>query len=174
MKKTIIKTTEYQDLSAAILHKLNGHTEVEITTDIDDADNIVWMPGLDSADNEVFDLVDQLDARDSAPERIIVLSIAGINDEVDQAKLIQWYGADYENLLLGQQYAVKMIDELELPYTIVRSAPQINETTRVEITHEGQNFSGNKIGVIELAEVISQISLTGAYLNESIGIGGDK
>ncbi len=50
-----------------------------------------------------------------------MLSIAGTADDATNQQLQEWYGQQATQAVLAHQYAVKMIDEFELPYTIIRA-----------------------------------------------------
>lgn len=147
---------------------------VATTTGFDEqtvnADVIAWLAAGKAVDDEVFDLIDQIDRRNVAPNKIVMLSLAGINEEVGSEKLATWYGGDVTSLILAYQYAVKMIDELEIPYTIVRTAPVVNRETALTITNEGQLLAGNEIGINQLGQVIADACGPEHYDNQSIGV----
>ena len=93
-----------------------------------------------------------------------------MNGEVEEPRLQQWWGSDYQNLVLDYQYAIKMIDELELPYTIVRTTPIVINATTAVISNEGTGINGDRIGQSQLAEVLSEACQPNRYLNQTIGI----
>ena len=63
-----------------------------------------------------------------------------------------------------------MIDELELPYTVIRSLPLTATASPAVITSEGQAVTGKGVSEETLAGVIEQALLTDRYRNQSIGI----
>lgn len=172
MNKIVIVDPQHSALTDLVTAQLTE--PVTVTDQFDEklqaADTIVWLAPGGPVDDQVFDLIDQVDARPQPPMKIVMLSLAGINDEVPQAQLNQWYGAQCEDLILAHQYAVKMIDELEIDYTIVRSVPVTNQETSLRVTNEGQPVTGTQIGIAKLATVISQACDPTQYRNQSIGV----
>ncbi|WP_137598132.1 NAD(P)H-binding protein [Paucilactobacillus kaifaensis] len=134
------------------------------------ATDLIWLPNAASVDNDVFELVDAIDQRKINPQKIVMLAVAGINDEVEPTQLEQRFGSQYSDTILAYQYAVKMIDELELPYTVIRAAKTIVEPTTSVISNEGQPILGTQIGERQLALLVAKAVLTDQYLNQSIGI----
>jgi hypothetical protein len=133
-------------------------------------DILLWLPNDSDVDQQVFGLIDTIDGKQIKLSKIVMLSIAGVNGEVEEPRLQQWWGSDYQNLVLDYQYAIKMIDELELPYTIVRTTPIVINATTAVISNEGTGINGDRIGQSQLAEVLSEACQPNRYLNQSIGI----
>ncbi len=63
-----------------------------------------------------------------------------------------------------------MIDELEIPYTIVRAAPQTNASTSVKVSNEGSPLQGDLVNVDSLATIIANACSIDQYTNQSIGV----
>jgi len=137
------------------------------------AETLVWLPTIATVDEDVFNLVDAIDQHKITPTKIVMLAVAGINDEVNPEKLEQRFGHQFGDTILAYQYAVKMIDELELPYTIIRAAQVVADKTTSVISNEGQPVQGTKIGAAVLVDLIVSAALTDQYLNQSIGIADD-
>lgn len=131
---------------------------------------LVWLPEAATVDSDVFDLVAALDQHSINPQKIVMLAVAGINDEVEPTKLQQRFGAQYKDTVLAYQYAVKMIDELELPYTVIRAVKAVPEPTTSVVSNEGQPVLGTRISRRKLSLLITETVLTDQYLNQSIGI----
>jgi hypothetical protein len=131
---------------------------------------IVWLAPVERADDRVFELIDQIDARATAPEKIVMVTLAGINGEVPDEQLTRWYGDAAQELMLAHQYATKMIDELEIDYTLIRRVPLVDEETPVQVTNEGQPVMGTRIGMQALSEIIVQACDPTVFRNQSIGV----
>lgn len=178
MKNVVIITqNEFKILAELVNEKLIQAGIKSIVTQqsmdaVQSADVIVWLPNIETADQQVFDLVDQLDQRQTPPQRILMVAVAGVNEEVESELLQKWYGKEAQQLILGQQYAIKMIDELELPYTIVRVAPLTQKATQIIVTKEGQKFAGKEVQTDLVADYLAQIIESNREINVSIGLGG--
>ena len=73
-------------------------------------------------------------------------------------------------MIMAHQYAIKMIDEFEIPYTIVRIPPLTLTNTSVSVVDEGQPMTGDKLGINQLVLIFQTVLETNRYLNQSIGI----
>ncbi|KIS03379.1 NAD(P)H-binding protein [Paucilactobacillus wasatchensis] len=131
---------------------------------------LVWLPNEDAVDEDVFALVDAIDRRQLAPHKIVMLAVAGINDEVDTAKLKQQLGSNFADKINAFQYATKMLDELEVPYTLIRATKIVADKTPSVITNEGEPVRGDQIGVAGVADLVMIAATTDRYLNQSVGI----
>ena len=99
-----------------------------------------------------------------------MLSIPGTADDASLEQVEKWYGKDARSMIMMHQYAVKMIDEFEIPYTIVRIPPLMLTNTSVSVIGEGQPMTGNKLGINQLVSIFQTVLETNRYLNQSIGI----
>ena len=99
-----------------------------------------------------------------------MLSVAGTANDASEDQIRQWYGKRGQQLILAHQYSVKMIDELELPYTIIRTIPLTTAVTSSHIVAEGKVMHGQQVGLTQLAELIEQLVVTDDYRNQSIGL----
>ena len=93
-----------------------------------------------------------------------------VNDDATNQQLQEWYGQQATQAVLAHQYAVKMIDEFELPYTIIRALPITNEETSLKVVSEGNPLEGKEIGLGQVAQIIEQAVTTDDFRNQSIGI----
>lgn len=141
--------------------------DVELET----GDVLCWLPQAgDPVDDEVQQLADLIDHAVFPPQKIVMLSIAGTADDADEAQLKQWYGKRAMQKVWAYQYAIKMIDELELPYVVVRALPLGKGTDHVQVADEGQPLSGKNISEEQLAAVLEAALTTGKFDNHSIGV----
>lgn len=134
-------------------------------------DTLCWLPmANDPVDQDVYDLVDLIDDSHETPKKIVMLSIAGTADDAAKEQLESWYGKSALDTVLAHQYAIKMIDELEFPYVIVRSLPIVPRETALKIVDEGQPLTGQAVGLKQAAQVLKAALTTDRYYNQSIGI----
>lgn len=130
-----------------------------------------WLPmANDPVDEQVYELVELIDQQAVSPRKIVMLSMAGTADDANNDQLKSWYGPRAVEMALNHQFAIKMIDELEFPYVIVRTLPLVNQTTALKIVPEGRLLTGEKIGMPQAIQVLIQAINTDQYRNQSIGI----
>lgn len=134
-------------------------------------DVLCWLPlPNEPVDDEVQDMVTMVDQNIFPPAKIVMLSIPGTADDADQAHIKQWFGAKGWQWVMAHQYAVKMIDELELPYTIVRAVPLTDQSTAQVVVPEEQALTGDHVGIDQVAQVLKTALTTDRYRNQSIGV----
>ena len=120
-----------------------------------------WLPDFSAPDLGVRNLVAAVDANPVAPQKIVMLSPAGIS----------WYGANAPTLLGDALYAVKMVDELELPYTVIRTLPVVRQGGGQKLSPEGEPMQGQATNQAALAHLFGTALQTAQYQNQSIGLG---
>lgn len=135
---------------------------------------VCWLPDLhDHVDNQVQELVDMVDASPVKPLKIVMLSMVGTADDVTTEQLRNLYGKEAVNLQYAFLYAIKMVDELELPYTIVRTLPLIdNKQLTSRVLAEGQEIVGKQTKISDLTKVIVKAIQLNSYLNQSVAVVG--
>lgn len=130
-----------------------------------------WLPDFSASDLGVRNLVAAVDANPVAPQKIVMLSPAGTADDADLDQLISWYGATAPTLLGDALYAVKMVDELELPYTVIRTLPVVRQGGGQKLSPEGEPMQGQATNQAALAHLFGTALQTAQYQNQSIGLG---
>lgn len=139
--------------------------------ELEKGDVLCWLPTINEyVDDEVQELAGLVDQSIFPPAKIVMLSIAGTADDTTDKQLHTWYGKKALEIAYAHQYAIKMIDELELPYTIVRTLPLINGDSEIRIVKEGQLLTGKNVGINQVAQVIKRAVTTDDFYNQSIGI----
>lgn len=142
--------------------------------DLHAGDLLCWLPlPGEPVDDQVQDLVTLIDQSVFLPQKIVMLSIAGTADDADSEQVKTWFGQQGPQWVMAHQYAIKMIDELELPYTIIRTLPLTDATTQSRLVAEGQPMIGDQVGIDQLVHLLSQILLTDRYRNQSIGLAAE-
>ena len=132
---------------------------------------LLWLADVDSpVDSTVFDLVDAVDSAAQAPGRIVLWSPAGTADDADDNQVVAWWGPDGKNLVLNYLYAIKMVDELELPYSVVRTVPIGEGAPSGQVVSEGEPLRGNAVNPESVAHTLAaELATTGP--SHSLGLG---
>lgn len=79
---------------------------------------------------------------------------------------------DVKELMLEVKYVAKLVDETELPYTIIRPVEVKSEVQNqgAEITPEGQPIPTAVVSERAVIKLVKQVILTEEYQNQSVGI----
>lgn len=172
MERTIIVSRRHDRLSQLIMKKMYDAVAVSSwRLTFQQGDQLCWLPEIsEPVDEEVQELAARIDQGVFGPQKIVMLSMMGTADDATPAQLQQWYGRDAQKYLWAHQYAIKMIDELELPYTIIRTLPLTGTAGPVAVIPEGQAVTGTGVNEENLAKMIEQVLLTDRYRNQSVGI----
>lgn len=172
MNRIIIVNQKADDLCQAVKEQLPHALEyTDFNWQLQAHDVICWIPNDNvRVDLAVNDLVVKLDNSTVQPAKIIMKSIAGTADDADNDQLAQWYGNSNQQLVMDHLYAIKMIDELEFPYTIVRSLPLTNDVVQRNLMLEGQLYDGNNSNIRQVAAVIAEATQLERFKNQSVGI----
>ena len=172
MGRTIIVSRRHDRLSQLIMKKMYDAVAVSsLKVSFQQGDQLCWLPEINApVDEDVQALAAQIDRAVFTPQKIVMLSMVGTADDATPEQVQRWYGKGAQEYLWAHQYAIKMIDELELPYTVIRSLPLTATASPAVITSEGQAVTGKGVSEETLAGVIEQALLTDRYRNQSIGI----
>src|SRR5699024_6476458 len=134
--------------------------------EVQSGDILCWLTTVNEyVDDEVQELAELIDHSLFLPSKIVMLSIAETADDATNQQLQEWYGQQENQNILAQQYAVKMIDEFEFPYTIIRALPITNEETSLKVVSEGNPLEGKEIGLGQVAQIIEQAVTTDDFRN---------
>lgn len=120
-------------------------------------------------DEEFEEIIDQIEAGEIKANKIIFLATAGMDKEINP----NWIEVqDLKELLLEVKYVAKLVDETELPYTILRPVEVSDEVQNValNIIPEGGKISVDRVSEANLRTVIIDAITTNNYINQSIGI----
>ena len=172
MGRIVFISHRHDDLVPTIIKKVPEAVALtSFKLEIQRGDVLCWLPTVNEyVDDEVQELAELIDHSLFLPSKIVMLSIAGTADDATNQQLQEWYGQQATQAVLAHQYAVKMIDEFEIPYTIVRIPPLMLTNTSVSVIGEGQPMTGNKLGINQLVSIFQTVLETNRYLNQSIGI----
>lgn len=105
--------------------------------------------------------------------RTVMRAVAGIDQEVTTP--LEYPGIDDVTEYLKQQrYAVKIIDEAEMPYTILRPIVAKQGTDAVQLINEGLPVPNQPIDEQALANVAVDELVNGRHINQSIAVVGQS
>lgn len=176
MGRTVIVSQRHDQLSQLIMRKRYDAVAVSnFKLEFQRGDQLCWLPRVsEPVDDEVQELANLIDRSLFVPSKIVMLSMVGTADDATSDQLHQWYGKNAQEYLWAHQYAIKMIDELEFPYTIIRALPLTATAAPAAITNEGQAVSGQGVSEAELAGIIDRVLSTDQYNGKSIGVAAKK
>lgn len=103
--------------------------------------------------------------------RTVMRSVAGVDGEVIGG-LHYPEITDTEEFLKQQRYAIKIVDEAEMPYTILRPIIDDNGSTAVTLINEGLPVPAKPITSAAFAKVAAAEIVHGKHLNQSIAVIG--
>ncbi len=177
MKDPLAIVNQHQDqLTAALKDRLAPAPVAvypQFAHELPDHAILCWLAPLQApVDELVMGLVQLVDAG-KAPAKIVMLAAAGICDDVDQAGLTQLYGDDYDNLVFAHQYAVKMVDELEIPYTVIRVPQIVDQPGKATLTAENQPLASLQVSQDQLVATLASAMTTDRLVNQSVGLSNE-
>ncbi|WP_251573837.1 saccharopine dehydrogenase related protein [Limosilactobacillus agrestimuris] len=176
MGRVVLIDNRDDELVSKLIKKMpDAVVSTNFKVQLQSGDILCWLPKPnDYVDDEVQELADLIDQSVFLPTKIVMLSIPGTADDASLEQVGKWYGKSARTMIMMHQYAVKMIDEFEIPYTIVRVPPLTVANTETKITAEGQAMDGGKVGIDQLVLLLQTVLKTNRYLNQSIGIVNSK
>lgn len=172
MSRIVIVSRRHDKLVSTVMKKVPEAVALtNFKFEIQNGDVLCWLPTVNEAvDDEVQELAALLDHSLFLPAKIVMLSIAGTADDATNQQLQEWYGRQAPQIVFAHQYAIKMLDEFELPYTIVRALPIVSDETTLKIVDEGKPLQGEGIGIAQVAQVIKRAVTTDDFKNQSVGV----
>lgn len=145
----------------------------QLTAHLTPADILVINVSGWDVDYVLDAVMDAIEVHRIKLEKIIFRSVAGVNAEYP-IKNIQTVTHDQEEFVKQQQYAGKLVDESEIPYTILRPTNVLDSTDlSYRLVNEGTTMDSAKdVGAKAVAKVILETVKSDQYKNQSIGICG--
>lgn len=182
MEKVLI-IGNFHQIGQKVKDMLSDQYDVTMLDDVDFeninmyADNLIdvsiiytFLEPLD-VDLEIGSLIQALDIINPPLKQFIMLSTAGIDNELHD-KAVNYEGVDNNQEYLNQQrYAVKLVDEYEIPYTILRPVRIVDELYgKLEIIDEGQAMNFGKVSADSIAKIAVKVVEYQQFINQSIGL----
>lgn len=164
LKSELLLATASQIPSAMVVDHFNFP--------LNEGDVLCWLPGVqDPVDRDVFQLTARLDQAAGKVSRLVMWSPAGTGDDAQADQLASWWGPNWRTIIGAYLYSTKMLDELEYPYTIIRSLPYAKTGATGRIYPEGQIMQGSLVKPQDVAKAIAEACQDQSKLSQSIGIG---
>ncbi|MHA8110511.1 NAD(P)H-binding protein [Lactobacillaceae bacterium Melli_B4] len=137
---------------------------------IKDVNIIISFLGPLDVDLDFEGLFDAIRSTNSQIEDFIILSTAGIDNEV--AGPLNYPDINNVREYLNQQrYAIKVVDEAEIPYTVLRPVTMVNQDAgQLTIYDEGQAMPVGTVSRETVAHIAVTAALKHQYVNQSIGL----
>ena len=104
-------------------------------------------------------------------KQFLMLSSAGIDHEISGR--MQYPGVtDWKEYLNEQRYAAKVVDEEEIPYTILRPVEIVKSLakSKPEVIEEGVPVPAGRVSYQNVAKIALDVIIQKKYLNQSIAI----
>lgn len=181
MKKVLI-IGNFHQLGQKVYDKLSNQYEVNLLDGIDFEDvsayadnlegvNVIYtFLGPHDVDLQISAVIQALDRINPPLEQFIMLSTAGIDNELTEE--VTYPDVDNIREYLNQQrYAVKLVDEYEIPYTILRPVKIIDDLSgELDIIDEGISMQYGHVSADNVANTAAKVVEYGQFINQSIGL----
>lgn len=181
MKKVLI-IGNFHQLGQKVYDKLSNQYEVNLLDGIDFEDVSVYADNLEGVnviytflgphdvDLQISAVIQALDRVNPPLEQFIMLSTAGIDNELTEE--VTYPDVDNNREYLNQQrYAVKLVDEYEIPYTILRPVKIIDDLSgELDIIDEGISMQYGHVSADSVANTAAKVVEYGQFINQSIGL----
>ncbi|WP_283679962.1 NAD(P)-binding oxidoreductase [Lentilactobacillus sp. Marseille-Q4993] len=134
---------------------------------VDGVISVLGPNDVDLAFDALFDAYYELMP---AIERFIMVTVSGLDDEVQPPRTYEGV-ADQREFIKQQRYAAKIVDESEIPYTIIRAGRLISKTdSEWQLFKENEPMPNGEVSDKVLAKFIVSLVINNDHLNESVGI----
>lgn len=181
MKKILI-IGNFHQLGQKTYDKLSSQYEVKLLDGIDFEDVSAYADNLDDVnviytflgpldvDLQIGAVIQALDRVNPPLEQFIMLSTAGIDNELTET--VTYPGVDNNKEYLNQQrYAVKLVDEYEIPYTILRPVEIVDQQAgELDIIDEGISMQYGRVSSDNVANTAAKVVEYQQFINQSIGL----
>ncbi|WP_054671965.1 NAD(P)H-binding protein [Lentilactobacillus senioris] len=131
--------------------------------------NVIYcnLPAED-IDQNILTVFEVLRSQQQVLDRFVLLTEVGVNGELnDQAQLT----AEQQEIRWQQQYAIKIIDEEEINYTVIRQSPLTRQSTgKLTIYQEGEPMPLGTVSITNVAQISLEAIFTEQFVNQSIGL----
>ncbi|UQS84778.1 SDR family oxidoreductase [Apilactobacillus apisilvae] len=145
----------------------NEGSYVDVVKDVNIIYSFLGPTDVDLAFEALFSALDEA----KPPlKQFVMLSTAGIDNElVDD---VTYENVDSKKEYLNEQrYAVKLVDEYEIPYTILRPVKMTDEQHgKLSVIDEGQKMNYGKVSFDNVADVAYNVVEKQEFINQSIGL----
>ncbi|ORN10236.1 hypothetical protein FAM21834_01266 [Lentilactobacillus parabuchneri] len=126
--------------------------------------------GPKDADLDFESLFDAIDDVQPPISDFVMLSYAGVDDEL--AAPVAYPGVDdVEEFIKQQRYTIKIVDESEIPYSIIRMGTLANRPMgKYQLFNEGSQMPAGTVSAEAVAKLAYEMLVHQEWLNHSVGI----
>lgn len=104
--------------------------------------------------------------------RTVMRSVAGVDDELT-GKLTYPEIDDPKTYLKQQRYGIKIVDEAEHPYTVLRPVlDDANGSNQFQLINEGEPVPVRPVTEVALAQVVVDELVSATHVNQSLAVIG--
>ncbi|TPR39935.1 NAD(P)H-binding protein [Apilactobacillus micheneri] len=153
-----------------VLSDIDFDNEGSYIDEVKDVNIIYSFLGPMDVDLNFEALFSALDEVNPPLEQFIMLSTAGIDNELNEK--VTYNNVDNAKEYLNEQrYAVKLVDEYEIPYTVLRPVEMTQQNNgKLKIIDEGKSMDYGKVSFDNVANVAYNVVVKKEFLNQSIGL----
>lgn len=148
----------------------NYQSAMDYEFGLEKADWLLAALGPNDVDQDFEALFAAIDDVQPQISHFIMLSYAGIDDEL-AGPMTYPAVADRTEFIKQQRYAIKLVDEAEIPYSIIRVSELKSGTpTDFKLYNEGEKMPNGQVTVSNVAEVVFEAFFNAMLINKSVGI----
>ncbi|UQS87197.1 SDR family oxidoreductase [Nicoliella spurrieriana] len=189
--KTVLVLGSQKPTARLAIHELSGRDDVhlielddeqvDVTYEktylpfISDVNIIISFLGPLDVDIAFEGLFDAIRASEVTLTNFVMISTAGIDNEVTGTLQFPAGVSDVNEYLKQQRYAIKVVDEAEIPYTVIRPVTVVDQVAGpVKVYDEGEKMPTGFVSRETVARVAVQSAVEHQYVNQSIGLFQNK
>nr|WP_054656670.1 NAD(P)H-binding protein [Lentilactobacillus otakiensis] len=154
------------------VHAYSGDLESadEYAKVLPETDLLFIAVGPNDADLYLESLFEAVDEVQPPIADIVMLSYAGVDDELTGS--VDYDGVkDQEEFIKQQRYAIKIVDESEIPYSIIRMGQlKDNQVADYELFNEGTKMPVSTVSPQAVAKLAYEMLIEQKWINHSVGI----
>ncbi|MBZ3777262.1 NAD(P)H-binding protein [Lentilactobacillus otakiensis] len=154
------------------VHAYSGDLESadEYAKVLPETDLLFIAVGPNDADLYLESLFEAVDEVQPPIADIVMLSYAGVDDELTGS--VDYDGVkDQEEFIKQQRYAIKIVDESEIPYSIIRMGQlKDNQVADYELFNEGTKMPVSTVSPQAVAKLAYEMLIEQKLINHSVGI----
>ncbi|TPR26321.1 NAD(P)-dependent oxidoreductase [Apilactobacillus micheneri] len=173
-KKMVTMFHDNASFNVKVLSDINFDDEGSYIDEVKDVNIIYSFLGPMDVDLNFEALFSALDEVNPPLEQFVMLSTAGIDNELNEK--VTYNNVDNAKEYLNEQrYAVKLVDEYEVPYTVLRPVEMTQKNNgKLKIIDEGKSMDYGKVSFDNVANVAYNVVVKKEFINQSIGLIEEK
>ncbi|MBU9789347.1 SDR family oxidoreductase [Lentilactobacillus sp. IMAU92037] len=135
-----------------------------------DVDWIFSAVGPLDVDLDFGELFDAIDEVQPPLSHFVMLSYAGVDDELKTVPVYEGV-KDSKEFIKQQRYAIKIVDEAEIPYSIIRMTKLTDQAgLNYQLFNEGTTMPYGEVSSGAVAKLSFEMFDNNDFINRSVGI----